>query len=300
MNTQEGKVILVTGSSTGIGRLTVESLARQGHRVYASMRDIEGRNEAARRELADLSESAGLTIRVIELDVTEDESVARAIEAVIDAEGRLDVVVNNAGVMNVGISEGYTLEQLQQQFEVNFFGSARTIREALPHMRAQGEGLLIQVTSLFGRLVFPFFGAYCASKFAAEAMAEAYHYELSPLGIDSVIVEPGPFPSRLIPNSPSPDGADRVRDYGELAQQSSKFLDLLEAFYASEQAPDPQVVAEAIVELVAMPAHQRPVRTVAGLDYGVRQVNKVTAPLQRALLDELGSGIFDLSAKAVS
>jgi len=223
-NLPDQKVILVTGSSNGIGRLTVETLARGGHTVYASMRDANGRNAAVRLELVQLAKNENLDLRVIELDVTDDDSVEKAVVQVTKDSGRIDVLVNNAGVMNIGITEGFTLEQVQRQFDVNFFGTVRTNRAVLPHMRKQGEGLLIQVSSLAGRVVFPFFGIYNASKFAVEAMSEAYRYDLSGWGIDSVIVEPGPYDSNLLKTIPWPQDKKRLEEYTELAGAPEKMI----------------------------------------------------------------------------
>ena len=220
----DSKVILVTGSSNGIGRLTVETLARQGHTVYASLRHANGRNAAVRDELQQLASHESLNLYVVELDVTDDVSVEAAVADIITDAGRVDVLVNNAGVMNIGITEGFTLEQVQRQFDVNFYGAVRTNRAVLPHMRRQGEGLLIQISSLAGRIVLPFFGIYNASKFAVEAMSEAYRYDLSGWGVDSVIVEPGPYGTNLLETIPWPEDKQRLEDYTELAGAPEKMI----------------------------------------------------------------------------
>ncbi len=202
LHSHDREVILVTGSSNGIGRLTVETLARRGHTVYASMRDAANRNAIVRAELLHLAKAEGLDLHVIELDVTDGTSVEKAVADIIKDAGRIDVLVNNAGIMSVGITEGFTLEQVHRQLDVNFYGTVRTNRAVVPHMRKQGHGLLIQVSSLAGRVVLPFFGIYNASKFAVEALSEAYRYDLSALGIDSVIVEPGPYGTNLLATIP--------------------------------------------------------------------------------------------------
>jgi NAD(P)-dependent dehydrogenase (short-subunit alcohol dehydrogenase family) len=211
-----------------------------------------------------------------------------AVAQVIEEKGRIDVLVNNAGVMNVGITEGYTPEQIKQQMEVNFFGPAQLDRTVIPYMRNQQSGLLIHVSSLSGRLVFPYFGIYCASKFALEAIAESYRYELSAQGIDSVIVEPGPFGTPLIANSPKPDDQSRIAEYGDVAEFPDKMLKSFEAFYKSDDAVNPQVVADDIAGLISMSHKQRPMRTVSGLDYGVRDLNVSSGAIQRELLKTLG------------
>jgi NAD(P)-dependent dehydrogenase (short-subunit alcohol dehydrogenase family) len=132
-------------------------------------------------------------VLIVDLDVTDDASVKRAIEYVVRTANRLDVVVNNAGVSYTGPIEAFTMEQVHQQFDTNVFGVIRVNRAALPQMRAQGSGLLLQVGSVLGRVALPFAGLYGASKFALEGLTEAYRYELAALGIDAAIVEPAPI-----------------------------------------------------------------------------------------------------------
>ena len=287
------KIILITGCSSGFGRLTAETLARQGHCVYAGVRDPEGRNSAAAEELRNLALDENLDLHRVDLDVTRSESIDAVVGLVIDRQGRIDVLVNNAGVMNVGITEAYTPEQVRRQMDVNFLGPVQLDRAIIPWMRKQKSGLLIHVSSLAGRLVFPYFGIYCASKFALEAVAESYRYELSAQGIDSVIVEPGPFGTALIATSPKPGDAERLADYGEVAQFPDKMLASFEAFYQSDDAVDPQVVADDITRLIEMPREVRPLRTVSGLDYGVRELNAHVEPVQRGLLETLGLAGLD-------
>jgi NAD(P)-dependent dehydrogenase (short-subunit alcohol dehydrogenase family) len=291
-NNPDPRVILITGTSSGIGRLAAETLARAGHSVYASMRDSASRN----REAADALEK--ISVRVIDLDVSRANSVDDAVKTVIREAGRLDVLVNNAGHMSIGIAEAFTEAQVQQQMDVNFLGPVRMCRAVLPHMRQRRQGLIIHVTSVVGRVVFPACAFYCASKFALEAYAEVLHYELSELGVESVIVEPGPFPTRLLANSPEP--ADRVRAeaYGSIAQIRSVFADTFSKFFASEQSTNAQDVADAIVYLVQTPAGQRPLRTVCGPDYGAIAINQHAAPIQAEILSGLGMPAMARRAKA--
>ncbi len=292
-NELSNKVVLITGSSSGFGRLTAETLARQGHCVYAAMRDPTGRNHFVASELMDLAAHENLNLRTIELDVTQSASVDAAVAHIVEEQGKIDVLVNNAGVMNVGITEGYTLEQVKQQMDVNYFGPIQLDRAVIPHMRKQQSGLLIHVSSLAGRLVFPYFGVYCASKFALEAVAESYRYELSSQGVDSVIIEPGPFGTSLISKSPKPEDLERLTDYGSVAELPNKMLASFEEFCQSDDAVNPQVVADDIASLIAMSHKERPLRTVSGLDYGVRDLNTSTEPVQRALLQTLGMMSMD-------
>lgn len=284
METQQ--VILITGSSNGLGRAIAETLARGGHTVFASMRDRAGRNAAKSAELQTLAAQENLSLHVIELDVTDDTSVEQAVGTVIDQAGRIDVLVNNAGVMYGGVTEAYTLEQFRQMMETNFFGVAKMNRAALPHMRQQGSGLLIHISSLAGGLVFPFFGLYCASKAALEALAESYHYELSSLGIDSVIVEPGPFQTSLIGSQDEPQDRARVNQYGTVAQIAQQMIGGFHESVKRQEHQDPKIVADIVADLIAKPAGARPLRTIAGaVDFGLSPLNDAKMQAQRVLLD---------------
>jgi NAD(P)-dependent dehydrogenase (short-subunit alcohol dehydrogenase family) len=276
------QVVLITGTSSGIGRLAAETLARAGHRVYASMRDTALRNREAAEALAKTP------VRVIDLDVTQAESVSHAVQTVIQEAGCLDVLVNNAGHMSIGIAEAFTEAQVQQQMDVNFLGPVRLCRTVLPHMRQRGQGLIIHVSSIVGRVLFPACAFYCASKFALEAYAEVLNYELSGLGVESVIVEPGPFPTQLLANSPEPADRSRAEGYGGIAQIREVFADTFSKFFASEQSTKSQDVADAIARLVSSPPGKRPLRTVCGPDYGATAINEHTAPIQAQVLRALG------------
>jgi NAD(P)-dependent dehydrogenase (short-subunit alcohol dehydrogenase family) len=280
--------VLITGASTGIGKLTALTVARAGHFVYASMRELHGKNRQAAADLLDIAGREGLKIQVIDLDVTVPESVSSAIEHLTSTSTDIDVLVNNAGHMSIGIAEAFTEEQIHQQFEVNFFGPVRLSRAILPRMRERGAGLIVHVSSIVGRLLFPACAFYCASKFALEAYAEILHYELTGLGIDSVLVEPGPFPTQLLSNSPGPLDRDRASGYGQLAGVRELFIENFGNFFASDQAPNPQENADAILKLISMPAGQRPLRTVCGPDYGAMEVNRLIAPIQAQVLRDIG------------
>src|SRR5712692_1282889 len=208
------QTILVTGSTSGFGRLTVETLARQGYRVFAGMRAAAGKNAPAAEELRALAQRERLALHIIEIDVTDDASVERAIAVIIETTGRLDVVVNNAGVSYSGPLEAFTLEQVRQQFEINVFSVLRVNRAVLPQMREQGSGLLLQIGSIAGRLGMPFLGLYGATKFALEGLTESYRYELAPFGIDAAIIEPGTYPTTSIgANRRTPADQDRAALY---------------------------------------------------------------------------------------
>ena len=253
------QTILVTGSTSGFGRLTVETLARQGYRVFAGMRAAAGKNAPAAEALRALAQREALALQTIEIDVTDDASVERAIAEIIETIGRLDVVVNNAGVSYSGPLEAFTLEQVRQQFEANVFSVLRVNRAVLPQMRKQGSGLLLQIGSIAGRLGMPYLGLYGATKFALEGLTESYHYELAPFGIDAAILEPGTFPTTISANRQVAADAER------LALYQAAMNAFTAPFYAENRSatpPDPQEVADAIAQVIAQPAGKRPLRTV--------------------------------------
>src|SRR3989454_1519340 len=250
------QTILVTGSTSGFGRLTVETLARQGYRVFAGMRAAAGKNAPAAEELRALAQREQLALHLVEIDVTDDASVEQAIKAIIGATDGLDVVVNNAGVSYSGPLEAFTLEQVQQQFATNV---SRVNRAVLPQMRKQGSGLLLQIGSIAGRLAFPFLGLYGATKFALEGLTESYRYELAPFGIDAAIIEPGTYPTTISANRQTAADGERFALY-------QAGIDAFTVpFYAENRSatpPDPQEVADAAAHVIAQPAGERPLRTV--------------------------------------
>src|SRR5690349_6378075 len=195
MNSKQ--VVLITGASTGFGRLFTETLARKGHTVFATMRDPGGRNAKNASEIRALAEKDSLPIHILELDVTDDDSVQRAVDAAVAKAGRIDVAINNAGYYLTGLEEAVTTEQARRLMDTNFLGPVRVNRAVLPHMRRQRSGVLIHICSVAGRVVLPGVGFYCASKFALEALAETYNYELAGQGIESVIVEPAQYETSI-------------------------------------------------------------------------------------------------------
>ncbi len=187
--------VLITGCSTGFGRLSAEFLARSGAKVFATMRNMP-RPEAD--ELRALAKAEKLDITVLEIDVTDDGSVAKGVaEAERINGGALDVIVNNAGISYGGPIEIQDMEATKHTFETNVFGPQRMIRAALPAMRAAKKGLIINIASQLGRVIAPSFGQYSPSKFALEALSEALAYELAPTGVEVSIIEPGSYPTNI-------------------------------------------------------------------------------------------------------
>jgi NAD(P)-dependent dehydrogenase (short-subunit alcohol dehydrogenase family) len=284
-------IVLVTGTSSGFGRMTAQTLARRGHQVYAGMREIGGRNATAAAELTALADEEGIALHVVQLDASDATSLDTAVTAVVEAAGRLDVLVNNVGVGSWGMAEAYDMDQVQQIVESNFLTSVRANRAVLPQMRSQGSGLLVQVSSGVGRFVMPYMTLYSAAKHAVDALAEGYRYELAPLGIDSVIIEPGSFPTvgsltKLI----TPNDHDRVAGYGEIDERGQAMYAYNDRLNRGPEAPDPQLVADAIADLVDTPAGSRPLRTTVGPPPAPQaaQINETAARVQEQTLGYMG------------
>lgn len=248
--------VLVTGTSGGFGRLISETLLQQGHTVVASMRDSQGRN----REVAEALQKQGA--HIVEIDVTDDGSVAQGVEQAIDLAGGLDVLVNNAGVGVHGIQELFTVEDLRRVFDINLFGVQRMNRAVLPYFHQQQFGLLLHISSLLGRITIPFYGPYNASKWALEALVENYRTELSAFGIDAAMVEPGGFPTSFMDRLIHPSDTDRASQYGDFAQAPEAAFAAFQQALAANPAQNPQLVATAVAEVIDTPAGQRPFRTV--------------------------------------
>lgn len=250
------KKVLITGANGGFGRLTVESLLSKGHKVAATMRNIDSKNKAAADELK------ALGAFVIELDVTNDNSVNSGVAKAIELLGGLDVVVNNAGVGVVGMQEFFTAEDLQKLFDVNIVGVQRVNRAALPFLRKQNNGLIIYVTSILGRMVMPFYGPYNATKFALEALAENYRVELSGFGIENCIVEPGGFPTTFFSNIIPASDTSRVESYGDFMNVPQQMAEGFGAAMQNAPGQKPEIVADAIVGLIEAPKGTSKFRTV--------------------------------------
>jgi len=277
--------ILITGANGGFGTLTVKSLLKQGHSLVATMRSTETKNKAAAENLS------ALGAEIVELDVTNKESVSNGVAKAIELMNGLDVVINNAGVGVLGIQEQFTPDDLQRLFDINVFGVQRVNRGALPHLRKQGSGLLIHLSSLLGRISLPFYGPYNASKWALEALAENYRVELSSFGVDSCIVEPGGYPTSFMANLMKPSDKSQNESYGEMANAPQQMFENFEGALANNPAQNPQNVADAIVKLIDTPAGQRPMRTIVdkmGMGDHIEPYNKQLANIHQGIYAAFG------------
>ena len=233
----QSKVILITGASSGIGFETAQLLARQGHRVYAAARSLE-RMEPLRDH----------GVEPMAMDLTDDASLQQGVHRVLDAEGRIDVLVNNAGYGYFGAVEHVSMDEARRQLEVNLFGLARLCQLVLPHMRGAGGGRIVNVSSVAGRAVLYFGGWYHVSKFAVEALSDAMRMELQPFGIDVALIEPGG-----IRTSWGIIAAEHLaRSSAGTAYEGPALLeaDNLHRAYSSRLLTSPTVVARAIARAV--------------------------------------------------
>jgi NAD(P)-dependent dehydrogenase (short-subunit alcohol dehydrogenase family) len=279
------KKILITGASGGFGKLTVEKLIANGHKVAAGMRDVNGRN----KNTADALSALGAFI--IELDVTKDESVKNGVAKAIESLGGLDVLMNNAGIGSAGMLEFFTTADFQKLYEVNVFGVQRMNRAVVPHFRNQKSGLIIYTSSLLGRITLPFYGLYQTSKWALEALAENYRSELSTFGIENCIVEPGGFPTAFGENLMMPSDTTQAANYGEFINAPQAMGQNFGNVLANNPQQDPQRVADAFAELIDKPVGEKPFRTTVdfiGMGDHVDKYNEVLSQVTKGLYTNFG------------
>ena len=279
---EKPKRIVVTGASSGFGEAAIRDFADEGYEVWGTMRDVDGRNAAKR----DALQAYSANISIVEMDVTSDASVSAGFAKIL-ATGPVDVLINNAGIMYIGITEAFSVAQAHAQMDTNYFGAIRCTQAVLPGMRAAGAGLVINTSSIAGRVAVPFFGTYCATKHALEAYSQSLRYELAPFGVDVALVEPGPYGTNLLAGSQPPEHAAALAGYGELAGVPTQMIAGFSEMLSSEGAPDPQQVVDAYLALAKAPAGERPTRTVVGISWGADALNAFAQPLQDQILREM-------------
>jgi NAD(P)-dependent dehydrogenase (short-subunit alcohol dehydrogenase family) len=272
--------ILVTGASGAFGSLACALLAQNGHQVVGTLRSLNGKNEAIAGEL----KAKGVAL--VEMDVTNEDSVNAGVKAAIELMDGLDTVFNNAGIGANGILECFTAGDIQKMFDVNVFGVQRVMRAVLPYLRHQGKGTIIHTSSCIGRVTTPFLASYSASKYALESLAEGYRAELSGFGIESCIIEPGGFPTGFMSGMISPSDTDRMKQYGEMASLPEIAINGYVAYVESIPEQRPERVAEAVLQLVNTPFGEKPFRTVvdfSGLKQPIENYNKVLIETTKAI-----------------
>lgn len=294
------QVILVTGAGSGIGRAIALSLARVGHHVFASMRDVKQKNRERAEALNQLAQEEHLQLEVLELDVLSEVGCQAAVNQILAKYARLDVVVNNAGMLMTGVTEAFSVEQVARIIDTNALSWLRVNRAALPAMRRQGSGLLMYVGSTTARLHEPFLGPYIASKVAGDALAEVLGMEVRPSGIESVTLVPGAFTSGTehFAHANEPEYFAIQQQYGDLPGRVATLGERLSAIDgANGGALDVTAVGRAAVEVVAMPRDRRPSRVVVdGQRKGTEDIDAVYHEKQIAFLQQMG--LLDLAPPA--
>ena len=280
-----GISILITGCSSGFGRLGAEHYARLGAKVFATMRNLP-RPEAA--ELEALAKAEKLDITVLEIDITKDEQVTAGVNAAIkSAGGKLDVLINNAGMSIAGPIEAQDMEATQLIFDTNVFGAQRMAKAVLPSMRANKSGYIFNVTSQLGRVIIPGFGQYSPTKFALEAMSEQMAYEVASHGIDVTIIQPGGYPTKIWSNQNKPSGELKARLSEDIISAYPQFTAGMGKREASSSTSDPMDIPHAIAGAIATPKAKRPLRiALHPVARPQEAINKVSAQMQIAMLGE--------------
>ena len=254
MESLYGKVVLVTGASSGIGRSIAELLKDKGYRVYGTTRKLQSENNSAI--------SGSCFIKMLRMDVCSDKSVKGAIAQILEAEGTIDIVVNNAGMGMAGSVEDTSPEEVYRQIDTNFFGAHRVIRRVAPIMRKQGNGLIVNISSVAAQFPIPFQSMYCASKVAIEAMSEALRTELKPFGVKVSIIEPGDTKTGFT------DSRAFAGDANENSVYRDNFKKSIGVMIKDEtNGPDPIVVARQVYRLLGK--RNPPVRVIVGFQYKV-------------------------------
>ncbi len=252
------KTIFITGTSTGFGKLTTITLANAGYTVIAGMRGTTAKNETVAKELAELP-----NVEVVEIDVTDDASVTNAFEKTLAKHGKIDVLVNNAGVTGFGLLEATSIEQIRKMFEVNFYGVIRTYQAVLPSMRKEKSGLIINITSGASGHTLPFMIPYLASKFGVESIAEGLQAELAQFNIENVTIQPGVYPTEMNNGSKAGIGADKTEVAAAYDPVATDMFNAIGAgLFGKMQEFDmnPQTIADGILKLVSMKNGTRPLR----------------------------------------
>jgi len=233
------KIAVVTGASSGIGLETSLFLAKNGFKTYATMRNLSKAENIKQR-----IDDENLPVEILQLDVTDDTSVRNAINKIVEKEGRIDVLVNNAGYVLIGASEDLSSDEIKAVFDTNVFGVFRTTQAVLPSMRKQNNGRIITISSLSGFSGFPAISAYVSTKYAVEGFTESLRYEVSPFGIKASVVEPGIIKTQAIERAITAKKAKENSPYSDIVQKITKGI---ESVMRKKGSPA-SVVAKAVLK----------------------------------------------------
>lgn len=254
--TSDQKIAIVTGSSSGIGREISLTLAKNNFITYATMRNTQKISE-----LKSISENKKIPLRFAQLDVTDDNSVKNAMETIYNESGKIDILVNNAGYGLTGAFEDLSIDEIKNQFETNVFGLIRMTQAVLPIMRKQKSGLIVNISSIGGRVGFPAVSAYVSTKFAVEGLSESISYEVEPFGIKVILIEPGAIKTNFFNSSIS---AKKSQD------PNSPYISLMKGLEEGlkrmvESGTSPEYVAKIVLDAV-INTNDPKLRYLAGKD----------------------------------
>lgn len=252
------KTILITGTSTGFGKLMTITLSKAGHTVIAAMREPQEKNAAVARELSALP-----NVDVIEMDITSDDSVNKGIAESLARHKKIDVLVNNAGVTGFGLFEAFSTEQIRKMLEVNLYGVVRTYQAVLPSMRKNRNGLIINITTGASGFTLPFMVPYFISKFAVETITEGVQEELRQFGIENVSIQSGVYPTEMNNGTKAGIHSDKPAITEAYGEEAAKIFQSIGAGLFGKMAEfkmDPQVIADGVLSLINMEKGTRPLR----------------------------------------
>ncbi|HEY0653347.1 MAG TPA: SDR family oxidoreductase [Chryseosolibacter sp.] len=252
------QTILITGTSTGFGKLMTITLSKAGHRVVAGMRGTDGKNAAVAKQLSGLP-----NVDVVELDILSDASVQQAVKQTLSKHGAIDVLVNNAAVSGFGLFEAFSLDQIKNMMDVNLYGVIRMYQAVLPSMRKNKKGLIINLTSGASGFSMPFMVPYFIAKFGVETITEGVQDELRQFGIENVSIQPGVYPTEMNNGSKAGIHADKPEIAAEYGEEANKQFNAIGAGLFGKMAEykmNPQTIADGVLTLVNMKTGTRPLR----------------------------------------
>lgn len=290
-----GRTVLITGTSTGFGHQMARVFAQAGYITYASMREPEGRNAARAQALKQFAREQRADLRVLELDVTRVDHARRAVNTIVNEQGRIDVLINNAGIFCYSPMEVVPRALWELQMSTNVYGPMELTSLVLPEMRKQGGGLVVQVSSRVGRVLIPGISLYSSSKFTLEAATEAAHYESTPQNIDFAIIQPTAYGTdvnrnaRRIYESFTRPLIDQERPRSKQFHQD--FLNKLNRDFSGNPTRNPREVADLALRIAQMPRSQRVLRYPIGDEWEtgpLREINSFMANIQRNALRDSG------------
>lgn len=283
------KNVILTGTSSGFGLLTAKTLAKKGHVVFATMRNVKTKNADAAEALKKWAEEENVTVHVVELDVTDDKSVKDAIETIAEkTNGAIDVLINNAGSAFIGLNETLSADQTNQIFQINVIAADRMIKAVLPVMHKRKDGLIITISSVASRQHTPVMGAYAASKAAIDALSVSYYYELKSSGIDVAIVQPGAYQTTdIVSKQAVPANPSAADQYGDDMINYTKAV--FKYFEPTEASRDPQEVADVIADLIVTPKRERKLWSLIGAGPLTGTIDNINSSIHQLIETILGA-----------